>query len=107
MTDKVVILTTVSSEKEGHAISRALVEHRVAACVNLITGVRSVYYWKDEVCQETEHLLLIKTKEALQGKVADLIRSLHSYECPEIISLPVSWGWEGYLQWIEETVSEK
>ena len=107
MTDKVVILTTVSSEKEGQTISRALVEQRVAACVNLIAGVRSVFYWKDKVCQETEHLLLIKTKDALQEKVADLIRSLHSYECPEIISLPLSWGWEGYLRWIEDTVSGK
>ena len=107
MTDKVVMLTTVASEEEGLTISRALVEQKVAACVNLIPGVRSVFYWKDEVCQETENLLFIKTKKALQVKVADLIRSLHSYECPEIISLPVSWGWEGYLQWIEETVSGK
>jgi len=107
MTDKVVMLTTVASEEEGLTISRALVGQKVAACVNLIAGVRSVFYWKDEICQETENFLIIKTKEALQEKVADLIRSLHSYECPEIISLPVSWGWEGYLQWIEETVSGK
>ena len=107
MTDKVVMLTTVASEEEGLTISRALVEQKVAACVNLITGVRSVYYWKGEVCQETECLLVIKTKDALQKKVADLIRRLHSYECPEIISLPVCWGWEGYLRWIEETVSGK
>ena len=107
MTDKIVMLTTVASEEEGLTISRALVEQNVAACVNLIAGVRSVFYWKDEVCQETENLLFIKTKKTLQEKVANLIRSLHSYQCPEIISLPVSWGWEDYLRWIEETVSQK
>jgi periplasmic divalent cation tolerance protein len=102
MTDAVVIFTTCASEEEGLSIARALVEESLAACVNMISPVRSIYRWKGEICDEKEWLLIIKTGrerfEALETK----IKSLHSYSVPEIICLPILEGSLDYLEWMEE-----
>jgi periplasmic divalent cation tolerance protein len=102
MTDAVVIFTTCASEEEALSIGRALVEDSLAACVNIVSPVRSIYRWGGEICDEKEWILIIKTGrerfEALETK----IKSLHSYSVPEIICLPILEGSFDYLEWLEE-----
>lgn len=99
-----VILVTASSQTEAELIAHVLVEAKLAACVSL-TPIRSVYIWKGEVCQDEEWQLIIKTRlehfSALEAKV----RTLHSYELPEIIALPIVAGSQPYLQWISAQVA--
>ncbi len=102
MTDARIVLTTASSPQEAEKIARALVERRLAACVNIVSQIQSVYRWKDKVEQETEWLLIIKTHISAFESVREAIKELHSYELPECIMLEVSSGSEAYLNWIEE-----
>ncbi|MGI9101505.1 MAG: divalent-cation tolerance protein CutA [Terriglobales bacterium] len=104
MTDKRIVLTTVGAREEASKISRALVERQLAACVNLLGPIESVYRWKDKVETSAEWLLLVKTtKEALE-EVEEAIRELHSYELPEFVVLPIEGGSEEYLEWIADNV---
>ncbi|MBI3447477.1 MAG: divalent-cation tolerance protein CutA [Acidobacteria bacterium] len=104
MTDKIVILTTVDSEDLALKIASGLVEGRLAACVNVISSVRSIYRWKDKVCDDKEMILMIKTSAHLFNEVRDLIREQHTYELPEILALPVAAGDEKVLDWIMTSV---
>jgi periplasmic divalent cation tolerance protein len=104
MTDKIVVLATCGSEKEARKIARELVETRLAACVNVVSGVRSTYRWKGAVEEAAEWLLLIKTTRSLFVPLQEAIRALHSYEVPEIVALPVVDGLETYLSWIADSV---
>ena len=105
MTDKRIVLSTAGSEEEGRKIAQALVERRLAACVNIVGPIHSVYRWKGAVESAPEHLLIIKTTSAAFPQVRDAIRELHSYELPECILLPIEAGSEDYLKWIEESVA--
>jgi len=100
MTDYVLVFITVSSEKEGEKIASALVKERLAACVNLIGGMKSTFRWKGQVSSEQEVLLTAKTKDKLFQKLKKRVLELHSYEVPEILALPVLAGFEKYLDWI-------
>lgn len=104
MTDKVIVLTTAGSEAEASKIATALVERRLAACVNIISRIQSVYRWKEKVESAEEFLLLVKTVKAREEDVRSAIRQLHSYELPECISLAVDGGSDEYLNWIEDSV---
>lgn len=100
--DKVVVMVTCSSLKEARRIARALVENRVAACVNVIeTPVRSIYRWKEKVESAAEYLLLIKTARRSLPRVRASVERLHSYEVPEFIALPISAGSPAYLKWLD------
>ncbi len=99
MTDAVTILTTAGSAEEADRIAEVLLNEGLAACVQ-ITPVRSRYVWKGAVQREDELLLLVKTRATLFEPVRARIRSLHSYETPEIVALPVSAGDPDYLAWI-------
>jgi periplasmic divalent cation tolerance protein len=105
MEDFVVTAVTVPNKDEGRRISRALVEERLAACVNLIAGLLSIYHWKGEICEEGEMLLWIKTRRSLIPRLQERIRDLHPYEVPEIISFTISEGNSEYLKWIWEETS--
>jgi len=105
MTDKRIVLTTASSEEEATKIARSLVERRLAACVNTVPHVMSIYRWKDKVEESRESLLLIKTTAGLFGQVRGTIADLHSYELPECVCLTIEDGSPDYLQWIAESVS--
>ncbi len=108
MTDKIVVLVMCGSRKEARKIARALVERRLAACVNEIGApVRSVYRWKGKVETAREFLLMIKSTKRRFAGLRDAVRALHSYEVPEIIALPVVEGSRGYLQWIAESVGTR
>jgi len=100
-----LILVTTNSPEEGLNISRALVESRLAACVNIISGLRSFYRWKGKVWDEGELLLVVKTRMTLLRQLEDKIREMHSYEVPEIISIPIAWGSEPYLDWLRKSTS--
>ena len=99
-----LVLTTAGSKDEAHKIARALVERRLAACVNIVSGVASVYRWKGAVDSAEEWLLLIKTTAAAFERVRNAIKELHSYELPECILLPIEAGSRDYLNWIGESV---
>lgn len=102
MTDKILILSTASSLEEAEAIARLLVGQKIAACVNILPAVRSVYRWKGEVEDATEVMLLIKSRRELFAQIQTAIKGAHSYEVPEIISVPVDAGWQPYLDWIDD-----
>ena len=102
MTDKRIVLSTAGSEQEAHKIAHILVERRLAACVNILPQVQSIYRWKDEIESAQEWLLLIKTRADKFPAVRDAIGELHSYEVPECIVLEIEDGSLPYLQWLEK-----
>jgi periplasmic divalent cation tolerance protein len=107
MTDKIVVLSTCGSSDEAQRLARALVEKRLAACVNIIPGVRSVYHWKDAIEEEEEVLLVIKTSRLLLEDLRSEIERLHSYEVPEVIAMQVVDGSERYMAWLERELAHK
>jgi uncharacterized protein involved in tolerance to divalent cations len=102
MTDYILVFITASSEKEGEKIAGTLVKERLAACVNLVGGVKSTFRWKGEISSEQEVLLIVKTKDRLFQKLKKRVQELHSYEVPEMLALPILAGFEKYLSWVEE-----
>ena len=100
MTDKRIVLSTAGSEDEARTIAHHLVEHQLAACVNLVPRVESIYRWQGKVESSQEWLLLIKTTAEKFPAVRDAIRELHSYELPECIAISVEEGSAEYLEWI-------
>ena len=99
-----LLLVTVGSIKEGKKIARVLVESSLAACVNIISNVFSVYKWKGKVEEDDEHILLIKTTEEKSQLIISKISEIHSYENPECIALKIENGSEKYLNWIKNVV---
>ena len=106
MTDKRIVLTTAGSEEEAHKIARHLVENRLAACVNIVAQVESIYRWQGKVDSSREWLLLVKTTQERFPAVRDAIRELHSYELPECVVLNIEDGSSDYLQWLAASVQE-
>lgn len=104
MTGNKLVLTTAGSHEEAERIARALVERRLAACVNIIPAVESIYRWQENIEHAEECLLLIKTTSSALGRVGDTIKKLHSYDLPECICLEVEDGSAEYLKWISESV---
>jgi periplasmic divalent cation tolerance protein len=104
-TDGVVVLVTVASPEEADGIATALVTERLAACVNVVGPVRSIYRWNDQVQHDPELLLIIKSRAALFGELEARVRALHSYETPEIIALPIAAGSAAYLDWLQSATT--
>ena len=104
MTDKRLVLSTAGSQEEARKIAHALVERRLAACVNIVAGVESVYRWQGKVETATEWLLVMKTTAAAFPALNKALRELHSYEVPECLMLTVEDGDAAYLEWIGESV---
>ena len=102
MTDYIVVFVTAGSEKEGEKIAQALVEEKLAACVNMVPGLKSVFRWKGKISTQEEVLLMIKTKDGLFEKLKKRVIELHSYEVPEIVALGILAGYEKYLNWLEK-----
>jgi periplasmic divalent cation tolerance protein len=101
MTNKIVVLSTCSSQAEAEKIASALVEKRLAACVNLIPGVQSIYRWRGGVERSEEVVLVIKSSRELFDRLRGELLKMHSYEVPEIVALQIVDGGEGYLAWME------
>lgn len=106
MTDKIVVLSTCESEEEASRLARHLVEKRVAACVSVVAGARSIYHWKDGIEETAEWLLVIKSRRDLFPALRAEIGKMHSYEVPELLALPVVEGSEGYLAWMDRELDE-
>jgi periplasmic divalent cation tolerance protein len=108
MTDKLVVLVTCANPREARRIARALVEKKLAACVNVLSApVHSLYRWKGKVESAREWLLLIKTSRRRFPALEKEVVSLHSYEVPEVIALPIAAGSAKYLAWLVESVRPK
>src|SRR5438874_6973578 len=104
MTDKVVVLSTAGSQEEANKIATALVERRLAACVNIVPRIQSVYRWEGKVETAEEYLLLIKTTKTHTAEVQAAIQELHSYDLPEFVVIAMEGGSAEYLKWIEDSV---
>ncbi|MBM4467702.1 MAG: divalent-cation tolerance protein CutA [Chloroflexi bacterium] len=102
--EHVVILITVGSFGEADKIAQALVERMLAACVNIIPSITSVYRWQDEVQRDSEVLLMAKSRRDVFEHLASCVQELHSYETPEIIALPIAAGDADYLRWLDRSV---
>jgi periplasmic divalent cation tolerance protein len=102
--DFAFIITTVSSEEEGRLIANELVKNKLAACVNIVPKMYSVYEWENTIHNEMEALLLIKTTKAREKDIYQTVQSMHSYDTPELITLPIENGSDTYLQWVENSV---
>jgi periplasmic divalent cation tolerance protein len=102
MTDKIVVLSTCGSAEEAGRVARHLVDTRAAACVNILRGAHSVYRWKGAVEEADEWVLIIKTRRELLERLTTELRSVHSYEVPEVLAIPVVDGLPQYLAWVDE-----
>jgi periplasmic divalent cation tolerance protein len=100
-TDRIIVLITAGSEEEAHKIGESLVKGKKAACVNIVPGVDSLFWWEGKIDSVHESLLLVKTKASLFPEIVELVRRTHSYEVPEIIALPIIAGSENYLKWLD------
>ena len=99
-TGMIVVFVTVGALEEGEQIAEALVSERLAACVNVVGPVRSIYSWEGSLQRDEEYLLIIKTRETSFEPLASRVRELHAYATPEIIALPIHAGSEAYLAWV-------
>ena len=98
-----IVLMTAGNQEQANRIARVLVDERLAACVNVVGPIRSVYRWRDAVEDETEYLLLAKTRAALYARLERRVKELHSYEVPEVIALSPNSGSRPYLEWLMES----
>jgi periplasmic divalent cation tolerance protein len=103
MTDCIVVLVTAKDEDEASCIARVLVEKKLAACCNIVSGVRSIYQWEGAIADEREVLMIIKSRRELFASLEAEVRRRHSYSTPEIIALPITAGSEAYLNWIKQS----
>ncbi|HEX9010147.1 MAG TPA: divalent-cation tolerance protein CutA [Holophagaceae bacterium] len=104
MTDTCTIFTTCGSEETALTIAAALVDQAYAACVNILPGIKSYYYFKGETHLDEEVMLVIKTTQDLFPQVSEIITDLHTYEVPEILMFPVAEGADPFLDWIRQSV---
>ena len=107
MTSTVMGLVTCPTRTEARKVARAVLKKKLAACVNIIEGLESHYWWKGKLENARECLLLIKTTRARISSVTSEVRAVHSYDVPEIVFVPFAAGERNYLKWLEESVGEK
>jgi periplasmic divalent cation tolerance protein len=101
----VIVLTTLPADADGHALGRTLVEERLAACVNLLPPMNSVYRWEGHIEQDTERQMIIKTSRERVVTLWERIRELHPYEVPEFVVLSIIDGSDAYLRWLGESTT--
>jgi len=106
MTNYVVVFVTAGAQDEATRIAEVVVTERLAACVNMIPEIRSVYQWEGKLCNDQEILLVIKTTQEAYNRLEARIKELHSYATPEIIAVNIERGSGAYLAWIADSVDE-
>jgi periplasmic divalent cation tolerance protein len=100
-TDRIIVLITTGSEEEAHKIAELLTNEKKAACVNIVPGIDSTFWWEGKIDLARESLLLVKTRASLFPEIVELVKRTHSYEVPEIVALPIIAGSEDYLKWLD------
>jgi periplasmic divalent cation tolerance protein len=105
MTDKIIVLTTCSSAAEADRIARQLLETRLAACVNIVAGARSLYRWQGAIEEAAECLLIVKSRQSLWEQLREAIQRLHSYDVPEVLALAIEDGSPKYLDWLNQELA--
>ena len=98
--DNIIVLSTINDLEKAKIISRVLVGEKLAACVNIVPNMTSIYIWNEEIAEDGEYLMIIKTRKALFDQLKSMISEMHPYEVPEIISLNIENSSEAYLDWI-------
>jgi periplasmic divalent cation tolerance protein len=106
MTDFIVIFVTAGSAAEAETIAKALVEEQLAACVNILSPIRSIYRWEGKLADDQEWLLFIKTRAERFSAIEARVKTLHSYQAPEVIALPILRGSDAYMRWLLGNVGE-
>ena len=101
------VFTTTETEQEAQEIARALVEKRLAGCVQIIGPIKSIYWWKENIETAEEWLCIIKTKKRLFEKLEKSIREIHPYETPEILAIPITQASEDYLNWLDSELKKE
>lgn len=101
------VYITTSDKQEARSIGKTLVESRLAACANIIDNMNSLYWWEDEVQEATETVLILKTRQTLIPTLIEKVQSIHSYECPCVIALPILAGNPDYLEWIRNETAAR
>lgn len=104
ISDYCIVLCTCPDAKSAESIADNLVENQLAACVNIVSGMTSVYRWKGKIEKSQELLLIVKSKSAVFSTVKNAILKIHPYELPEIISIPLQNGYSDYLSWIDNNI---
>lgn len=102
-----IVFCTVPDPETAVSISRKLVEEKLAACCNIIPGIRSLYFWEGEICDDQELLIIIKTHEGAWSRLEQRIKELHPYQVPEIIAVQITNGSESYLNWVDQNVKKE
>ncbi len=100
----ILVLVTAKDRKEAEKIAKALLRNKLAACVNIVGGLRSIFRWQGKLEEAKEALLLIKSRKDKFAKIVKLVKAEHSYEVPEIIAIPIAKGFKPYLDWINESI---
>ena len=99
----IIVFVTARNVREAQKIAAALVNGKLAACVNIINGVRSIFTWQGKVEKANEVLLILKSKKSCFPRIVAKVKALHSYDCPEVIALPIIGGNKDYLRWIKDS----
>ncbi|KAK3150698.1 hypothetical protein QOZ80_3AG0236530 [Eleusine coracana subsp. coracana] len=102
----IVVYVTVPNREAGKKLSQGIISEKLAACVNIVPGIESVYWWEGKVQTDAEELLIIKTRESLLNALTEHIKANHEYDVPEVISLPITGGNTKYLEWIKNSTRE-
>jgi periplasmic divalent cation tolerance protein len=100
--EPLVVMITAGGAEEGERVARALLEARLAACVNLLPGIASLYWWEGKIERDEEVLLLVKTRRDLMPRLLEAVRAVHSYDVFETVALPIVAGSPDYLRWVRE-----
>ena len=100
----IVVFVTAANKKEAKIIAQDLVKKKLVACVNIVDKIESLFWWKGKVDSGKEALLIIKSRKDKFSRIMKAVKDKHSYDCPEMIALPIVGGYKPYLKWIDESV---